>query len=806
MILKWFQRKPSSPDTAHRFNPGPSSGLSIESSEADSQKTQGDAHLRAGRLEAAKACYDAVLQLQPAHRDALINLGFILTEEGRAADAKDFLKAALALDPSNADTLYLLSRTAGILGESSQMVKYLEAALESRPEFEQAYRDLIVALFNEGRIEDATRYCEEGLARCPEPAELHFYRSNLYKHSGDLEAALASCETALVLRPGLYSATASFAALLEARLAQNPEWGVLPRSDTSALALGPDGPSAAAKLPAGGPIDEAALRLGRAYAVLGGAYQYQRAYRAARDAYERAIVLAPSVAEHYFNLGYHHQMLDELDLALNRYDQALAVEPEMVRARWARTMLHAPAFQEVGVDGARVRAGFIDALKAFEAWWDPLEADGDVFIGTGSPFYLTYQEESNLELMREYGRICVKAMLRWLIRQNFSSKPARPRGQRVRILLVSADVHGHSVWLALIKGWIQHIDRERFELILLSLGSGQDEETEWARSHAEEFLSGPRPLHAWVEEIRQLNPEVIIYPAIGLDATTVKLASLRLAKVQVTSWGQPDTSGLPTIDYFLSGEDFEPEEGEEHYTETLVRLVRLGNAYQGVRTKAIEPDWASIALDPTRPLLICAGTPFKYQPSYDSVYIAIAKRLPHCQLVFFRLTPEHLADQLQARLRAGFDAHGLSFEHHVRCIAVQGRERFHGLLERSDVLLDTIGFSGYNTAVQAIECGLPVVTREGGFLRGRLASGILRALELTELVADSEDDYVQKVVELVEDRAYRDRVRRHIAIRRSVLIDDAASVRSLEEFLTQATAPDRARDIPGRDPGAAARD
>jgi tetratricopeptide (TPR) repeat protein len=747
-----------------------------------------------------------VLQLQPAHRDALVNLGFILTEEGRAADAQDFLKAALALDPSDADTLYLLSRTAGMLGESIQMVKYLEGALESRPVFEEAFRDLIVALFNEGQIEEATRCCEEALARCPLSAELHFYRSNLHKHAGDLDAALASCEIALVLRPGLYSATSSFAALLEARLAQNPEWAVWPPSETPDLSSRPDGPSVAAKLPPRGPIDEAALRLARAYAVLGGAYQYQRAYRGARDAYERAIVLAPSVGEHYFNLGYHHQMIDELDLALTRYDEALAVEPEMVRARWARTMLHAPAFQEVGVDGARVRTGFIDALKAFEAWWDPLETDGDVFIGTGSPFYLTYQEESNLELMGEYGRLCVKAMQRWLIRQSFSTRPARPRGQRTRILIVSADVHGHSVWFALIKGWIQHIDRERFEVILLSLGSSQDEETEWARSHAEEFLRGPRPLHAWVEEIRQLNPEVIIYPAIGLDATTVKLASLRLATVQVTSWGQPDTSGLPTIDYFLSGEDFEPEDGQEHYTETLVRLVRLGNAYQGVRTRAIEPDWASIALDPTRPVLICAGTPFKYQPSYDSLYIAIAKRLPRCQLVFFRLTPEHLADQLQERLRAGFNAHGLSFEHHVRFIAVQPRERFHGLLERADVLLDTIGFSGYNTAVQAIECDLPVVTQEGGFLRGRLASGILRAMNLTELIADSEERYVQKVVELVEDRAYRDRVRRDIARRRSVLIDDAASVRSLEEFLTQATGPERARDNPGHVPRAPARD
>ena len=54
-------------------------------------------------------------------------------------------------------------------------------------------------------------------------------------------------------------------------------------------------------------------------------------------------------------------------------------------------------------------------------------------------------------------------------------------------------------------------------------------------------------------------------------------------------------------------------------------------------------------------------------------------------------------------------------------------------------MLDTLGFSGFNTAIQAVECGLPVVSREGEFMRGRLGSGILRRMGMEALVATSDD-------------------------------------------------------------------
>ena len=111
---------------------------------------------------------------------------------------------------------------------------------------------------------------------------------------------------------------------------------------------------------------------------------------------------------------------------------------------------------------------------------------------------------------------------------------------------------------------------------------------------------------------------------------------------------------------------------------------------------------------------------------------------------------------------------------------------FQRLLQRADLFLDTIGFSGFNTAMQAIECGLPVVTREGRFLRGRLASGILKRMDLAELVAGSDEAYVDLAERIVRQPEYAKDLRLRIAAKRDLLFADEAPIRALETFLEQA--------------------
>jgi predicted O-linked N-acetylglucosamine transferase (SPINDLY family) len=297
------------------------------------------------------------------------------------------------------------------------------------------------------------------------------------------------------------------------------------------------------------------------------------------------------------------------------------------------------------------------------------------------------------------------------------------------------------------------------------------------------FVDGHRELRAWVDAILACRPHAIFYPEIGMDVMTAKLAALRLAPVQFASWGHPMTTGLPTIDAFLSAAAFEPTDGDAHYRERLVRLPNLGVRY---RPLGVTPSTAEVPLwnfDADVPLLVCAGTPYKYQPTHDHLYVDIARRLGRAKFVFFLDVAARASHAVQDRLAHAFTQAGLDPREFLVLLPRQEPAAFFDILGRSDVYLDTLGFSGFNTVMQAVECGLPVVAFAGRFMRGRLASGVLAQMGLHELVADDDEGYVNRVVRLCRDRAYWSSVRERIVSARSRLFEDSAPVRAFEEFV-----------------------
>ena len=306
-----------------------------------------------------------------------------------------------------------------------------------------------------------------------------------------------------------------------------------------------------------------------------------------------------------------------------------------------------------------------------------------------------------------------------------------------------------------------------------------------AKSIATSFTENLENIEDWVKAILEKQIDVLIYPEIGMDPSSCKLANLRLAPLQLASWGHPETTGLPTIDYFISAKDFEPPNAQDHYSEKLVQLPNLGCCYSARIVTPSAVDLHALGIDTISPLLICPGTPFKYAPEHDKIFVSIAKKLSKCQFVFFESPDGPISIVLNNRLSKAFQDENLNAADFIRMIPWQKTEAFYGLMQLADVFLDTIGFSGFNTAIQAIECGLPIVTREGLFLRGRLASGILRRMGMTELIASNEEEYINLVVRLVEDRAYREAIKEKMIANRSVLFDDLTPIRALEEFLIE---------------------
>src|SRR5206468_2038946 len=106
-------------------------------------------------------------------------------------------------------------------------------------------------------------------------------------------------------------------------------------------------------------------------------------------------------------------------------------------------------------------------------------------------------------------------------------------------------------------------------------GPDEDAITDRIRKAADRYLILPTEMPKALNLVTTQELDILHYPDIGMAPFTYTLAHTRLAPVQTTTWGHPVTSGLPTIDYFISCEPAEPKGADEHYTERLIQLSRL---------------------------------------------------------------------------------------------------------------------------------------------------------------------------------------------------------------------------------------
>jgi protein O-GlcNAc transferase len=256
-------------------------------------------------------------------------------------------------------------------------------------------------------------------------------------------------------------------------------------------------------------------------------------------------------------------------------------------------------------------------------------------------------------------------------------------------------------------------------------------------------------MEAWLDEIAHDLPDVLFYPEVGMDPITCALAALRLAPVQIAGWGHPVTTGLPTMDLFLSGERLDGSGAQAHYREKLLRLPGTGVC----TTMALGPSmrWEGPSRPPRTVRFALCQQPIKFDPADDVLLARIAKAVGPSE--FWLAAPEKLnwaSTRLRDRLAAAFRAEGLDPESHLRVMPWLPRDQFLGFLDEMDIYLDCPAFSGYTTAWQAVHRGVPIVTCEGLYLRQRLAGGLLRQIGLTDGIALSRDQYVEIAVRLAE--------------------------------------------------------
>ena len=757
----------------------------------------GNVQLRRGEFDAALASFKRAVELQPGFADAHFNLGNQLRRKGRLQDAATHFRRAAA-DAKGLTAQINLGVTLLELGDARDAARAFENVIKHKPDHAEALSYLGIALGKTGDVEQAVAALDKAAKLEPDSPTVLANRGNVFARLGRNAEARQCLERVVALQPNSAAAHCNLGNLL--RDAGSPNHAL----DRFRQAIKLDRGLVEAEIGLGlalrdlGRDDEARERASRldrnspAYAagvVLDATARLDQGDTVgAVKALREALTLQPSNADAHYQLGIALMQQLRSKEAIDCFERAIALDGSHVRARWALTMAQVTPLCSEAAEVGRSRSRFERMLGELDTWFDAARtSEGYSAVGSMQPYYLAYHAEDNRALLARYGKLCARLMAPWQA-LHVPAPDAKTAGGPIRVGIASAHLRDHSVWNAVVKGWVKHIDKRRFEVHLFNLGTVSDTETDQARQWAHRLESGRRTLSQWASTIAASALDVLIYPEIGMDPLTVKLASLRLARAQAASWGHPETTGLPTIDYYVSAEGLEPPDAGRHYSERLVALPNLGVCYAPRGAAAEPPDFAALGLPDDVPLLLCPGTPFKYLPQQDAVWVEISRRAAPCRLVFFRPSRGGVNPLLEERLERRFAAAGLRFRDCVSFVPTLAPASFYGLMQRAHLMLDTIGFSGFNTVIQAIECGLPVVTREGDFMRGRLGSGILRRIGMDALVVDSDEAYVELATALTRDPAQRDRLRDDVIARRSELFGDLAPVRALERFLESAAA------------------
>ncbi len=718
---------------------------------------------QSGRSDLAIAAIGRALQLRPDDPGMINSLGLALKAAGRAVEAEAQYRRALALAPNYGNAHNSLALTLQAEGRLEEAIGHYRQALACDPTLRDAAYHLAAALQQQGQAQAAAEQYLAVLAVVPDHAEAHNNLGNLLTEAGKLDEAVAHLERAAALQPEMPEVHYNLATALQRQGRRDQAVAHYQR----ALALRPG-------------YAKAHNNLGTALQALGRLSQAVRHYR-------EAAALRPDWTDPTYNLGTVFQQEGLVDEAAACQERVLALEPGHAKAAFALCIAQLPLIYADSAEIPRRRAAYRHHLLRLAERLEERAGSPELedAVGASQPFYLAYQGLSDRDLQGLYGALVYRLMAR--SQPPVSLPPPPGAHEPVRVGLVSGFFRAHSNWKVPIKGWLSELDRSRFQVFCYHTGPLQDAETAHAATLCRRFVQGPLPLAQWRREILADQPHVLIYPEVGMDPMAARLAAQRLARHQCNAWGHPETSGFPTLDSFLSSDLMEPADGQDHYTERLIRLPNLSIHYRSEPVRPVALERRDLGLRPEATVYWCGQALFKYLPDFDEVFPRIARGVGDCQFVFINYARgDAVTAVLRTRLDAAFAAFGLSAADFCVFLPPADSDRFVASIGLCDIVLDSIGWSGCNTTLESLHHDLPIVTLPTGLMRGRHGLAILAMMDVTETIADSVPDYVAKAVRLAHDRPWRQTISGKIARSKHRLFGDRSCITALEDFLERA--------------------
>lgn len=727
--------------------------------------------------------YLAYLDENQFDAEAWHDLGMTCFKLQNYNDALRALQRSLDLDDSKALRYYSLGLVLQHAGQFEDAIAAYQQAIQRDVSMIDAYNNLGTLLMQQGNLEAAQQIYQQAIAIKPDHFGAYLNLGNILFVLRQFEEAIAAYQAALRYKPNYPDTLMNLA-----------------------IALQEKGDSQAAN-----------LYYAKAYQALGD-------YTAASQYYQQYVDHNPAGPEIYLELADAYKIINLYQEAIQTCQQGAHRYPD--NPEFPLKLVH--ILQDAGRTQEAIQIAQAAAqqfpnhlfLKLAIGLTLPIvyesEAEINIYrehfttslaqlvtetsletpserqqamhsLGRQTTFLLQYQGKNDRALQQTYGEFVQRVMAanypQWS--QPRSLPPLSP-GHRLRIGYISDCLRFHTVG-QLFLGWLKHADQQRFETYCYHLNPIQDQNTQKYRIYSTAFRHVPNDIETIAQQILADQLHILVFLDLGMYPKATQIAGLRLAPIQCLTWGHPITSGLPTIDYFLTSDLMEPENGDEHYTEQLIRLPNISIAYEKPIVPVVENPRQEFGFTEQDIVYLSCQSLFKYLPQYDFIFPAIAHQVKHARFAFLSHASQHITDKLRQRMYRAFKEFNLDHEEFCVFLPRLNHQPYLRLNLAADVFLDTLSWSGGNTTLEAIACGLPVVTCPGEFMRGRHAYGILRQMGVTATIAHNESEYIEIAVRLGRDTAWRAEICQQMQAGQAQLYEDVTCVRALEDFYWQVT-------------------
>lgn len=754
-----------------------------------------------GNLEEAEPLYARILSAEPLHFDAHHMLGVLRAQQGRFVEAAKVLAHALKMSPRNEQALSNYGNILKALGHLDEALLSYDAALSLNEGAAVTWYNRGLVLTDMRRWEEAVKSYDAALSLVPGYVEALQSKAAALCELRRFQEALSSAEAAIRIRPDPQAFHIQGIALwrlkrLDASLdSYNLALEIAPRSpgilnnrgmtlcDMERYEAALESYNAAIALQPG--YVEAMNNRGIALASI-------RRYQEALESFDTALAIRPGYNDALSGKGGVLTAMERHDEAVACYSAVLEKQPTNSNALYnsAITLSHLNRFGEAltrfeaALSSAPThpyaRSGIAAAALNLCDWTRmetlAVEMAADVTEGKSviSPFTLLgYGADDALQLrcarihLKDNGAECQSARYPGIAH----------RHEKLRIAYVSSDFCDHPVAHQIVELLERH-DRSAFTVYGISLGADDASEIRDRLVKAFDHFYDVR----WMtdgdvaEHMRQLEIDI----AIDLNGHTQNarpgIFARRAAPVQVSYLGYPGTSGSDCMDYIIVDAIVAPFEKQRVYTEAIVHLPDSFFVSDARRSIAAPPARRDAGLPDSGFIFCNFNQNWKITAPVFDVWMRLLRDVRESVLWL-----KDCAGAVQSQLRGRAQARGIDPDRLIFA-ARAASDQYLARLQLADLFLDTLPYNAHATASDALWAGVPIVTCTGETFAGRVASSLLSAIGMPELITATLADYEGLALRLARDPADLKSLREKLARNRvsAPLFDTDATRRSIE--------------------------